>query len=250
MQKHRVCAQATSDAPEDMAQREERKSLQHRIGEVAVDNDTISYVRRRLMTWGRMHVEHFPWRTATNKFHTLIAEILLQRTKASQVVSTYLKFTERYPDPASLAGACIPEVEDVIRPLGLKWRAKLLIQLGQALEGFEWEVPDDQQALMRLPGVGAYVSAAYVSLHCGRRAPILDSNIVRFYGRFWGFDTGPETRRNQDVMKLADLMTPRRGFKEFNYALVDFTRTVCVPNPTHQTCCVRNKCCLYTRDLL
>lgn len=219
------------------------------IGEISIAENTVFYMREKLIAWGRANFENFPWRTSTNEFHTLIAEILLQRTKASQVVSTYLKFINKYPDPASLARAEVTEVEDLIRPLGLRWRAKLMVQLGKALEQYYDKVPDQQQTLMSLPGVGTYVSAAYLSLHRNRRAPIVDSNIVRFYGRFFGFHTGSETRRNPSVLKLADVTTPKRRFREFNYALIDFTRGVCKPNPEHESCPMKTVCQMWTTQV-
>jgi len=49
------------------------------------------------------------------------------------VIATYLNFIQTYPDPATLAHADVAEVEELIRPLGLKWRAKLLVKLVNAL---------------------------------------------------------------------------------------------------------------------
>lgn len=219
------------------------------VDEMPVIKNTVFYIRKKLVVWGRANFEHFPWRTCTNDFHTLIAEILLQRTKASQVVPAYLNFINKYPDPASLARAEVTEVEDVIRPLGLRWRARVLVQLGKALEQYDGKVPDQQQSLVSLPGVGTYVSAAYLSLHRNKRAPIVDSNIVRFYGRFLGFHTGPETRRNPSVVKLADCATPRRGFREFNYAMIDFTRNVCKTKPEHEICPVKTRCQLWVTEV-
>ena len=218
------------------------------FGKITIDKNTQSYVRRKLLAWGRINFDHFPWRNSTNEFHTLIAEILLQRTKASQVVSTYFNFIRQYPDPLSLANASVEEVEIVIRPLGLRWRAKLLVQLGKALENHDYGVPDEQQALISLPGVGTYVSKAYLSLHRRKWSSIVDSNIVRFYGRFFGFQTGPESRRNKFIIKLGEYLTPPRKSREFNYALIDFTRNVCGPKPNHGICPVKTKCHLWISE--
>jgi len=225
------------------------KSVSCVIGGLTVDKKTVSYVRKKVVAWGRVNFGDFPWRTSTNEFHTLIAEILLQRTKAPQVVPTYLNLIDAYPDPTSLARAEVAEVENVIRPLGLRWRARLLVQLGKALAQYGDRVPSEQQALARLPGVGAYVSAAYLSLHRRKRSPIVDSNIVRFYGRFFGFGTGPETRRNRSVITLAERLTPIRKSREFNYALIDFTRNICKPRPDHGVCPVKARCHLWTSQV-
>lgn len=202
------------------------------------------FLQRRLLAWGRDNFSDFPWRHENNLFHALVAEILLQRTRAEQVVPVYREFVKRFPHPASLAEASISQVEAVIAPLGLKWRAKLLPELGRKLTEAHAEVPVDIQSLRNVPGVGPYATAAFLSLHAGKRAPIVDSNVVRFYGRFFGFDTGPETRRNKAILQLAECVTPERQYRDFNYALIDFTRAICRPKPHHELCPLADRCSL------
>jgi A/G-specific adenine glycosylase len=207
-------------------------------------DDTIKYIRKQLIYWGRRNFSHFPWRYETNNFHALIAELLLQRTKAEQVVAVYQRFKERFPDPSALSDASIQEIEAIISPLGLKWRAKFLLELGKRLTEEDGNIPCNILKLQELPGVGPYAAAAYISLHGGQRVPILDSNVVRFYGRFFGFETGPETRRDRTVLELAEHITPKRSFKDFNYGLLDFTRLICRPKPNHGICPISAKCAL------
>lgn len=173
-----------------------------------------------------------------------MAEVLLQRTRAEQVVPVYLNFVRVFPNPASLAQTSISDIEQVIAPLGLRWRAKFLNELGKELVA-NGSVPADLASLQKLPGVGPYAASAYLSFHGGMRVPIVDSNIVRFYGRFFGFLTGPETRRNRQLLDLADSITPKRAFKRFNYALIDFTRAICRPKPLHDICPVAKRCAFY-----
>lgn len=175
-------------------------------------------------------------------FHALVAEILLQRTRAEQVVPVYREFVTQFPDPVSLGEASVSQIAAMIAPLGLTWRAKLLPELGKKLR-VQQAVPMDIHSLCNLPGVGPYVATAFLSLHYRRRASIVDSNIVRFYGRFFGFNTGSETRRNKMMLELAEYVTPERKYRDFNYALIDFTRTICRPKPRCNTCVLRRKCC-------
>jgi len=173
-----------------------------------------------------------------------VAEVLLQRTRAEQVVPVYLNFIRVFQNPASLAHANIPDIEKVIAPLGLRWRAKFLQKLGKELAA-EGIVPADLALLRKLPGVGPYAASAYLSLHVGKRVPIVDSNVVRFYGRFFGFQTGPETRRDRQLFELADSLTPQKAFRRFNYAIIDFTRAICRPKPLHDICPVAKRCAFY-----
>ncbi|MFC1902706.1 hypothetical protein ACFLX4_01380 [Chloroflexota bacterium] len=175
----------------------------------------------------------------------MVAEILLQRTKAEQVVAVYKEFRETFPDPSTLGQVELGRLEKIISPLGLKWRARFLLTLGSKLSGIGGEIPRDIESLQSLPGIGPYAASAFLSLHAGKRAPIIDSNIVRLYGRFFGFETGPETRRKKEVLQLAERVTPNKNFREFNYALIDFTRSICRPKPDHEYCPISDKCCFY-----
>ncbi|MFC1970707.1 A/G-specific adenine glycosylase [Chloroflexota bacterium] len=205
----------------------------------------IRQFRRKLLHWGQGNFSDFPWRHENNLFHALVAEILLQRTRAEQVVVVYKEFREAFPDPITLGQVELSRIEKVISPLGLKWRARFLSTLGGRLSEMGGQIPDDIKLLQSLPGVGPYAAAAFLSLHAGKRAPVIDSNIVRLYGRFFGFETGPETRRKKEILQLAERVTPNKNFRDFNYALIDFTRTVCRPKPVHSYCPISDKCCFY-----
>jgi A/G-specific adenine glycosylase len=209
-----------------------------------VSQELALYLRKKLLAWEQKNYPTFPWRDETHPFHALVAEVLLQRTRAEQVVPVYLNFIRVFPNPANLAQTNIPDIEKVIAPLGLRWRAKFLHELGKELVA-GGSVPADLASLRKLPGVGPYAASAYLSFHVGRRVPIVDSNVVRFYGRFFGFRTGPETRRDRQLFKLADSVTPKRIFKKFNYAIIDFTRAICRPKPLHDICPLAKRCAFY-----
>jgi A/G-specific adenine glycosylase len=59
---------------------------------------------------------------------------------------------------------------------------------------------------------GSYIASAYRSLHLRERDFIIDSNVIRLYGRFFGFSTDSETRRKRSFLELADRATPARRF--------------------------------------
>lgn len=213
-----------------------------------IPDEKVRYLRRKLLPWGRENFADFPWRQESSYFHALIVEILLQRTRAGQVAQMYELFRDEFPDYKSLAKADVSHVEKVIVTLGLKWKARFLVKLGRKLLEMDGRVPANYRALLEMPGVGPYAAAAYLSLHRGKRAPIIDSNVVRFYGRFFGFDTDPETRRRKDMLELAERVTPVKRFKNFNYALIDFTRVICGPKALHGECPLADKCHSYGRD--
>ncbi len=162
---------------------------------------------------------------------------MLQRTKAEQVLPVYISFSEKYETPQDYLK---DEKASIFKSLGLSWREKEFKKLARILSGRE--IPSDKKSLLDLPGVGEYIASAYRSLHLGIRDVIIDSNIVRLYGRFFGFETDGETRRKKWFIELADKLTPIENLKEYNYGLIDFTRKICKPKPLCNICNLREEC--------
>jgi len=202
-----------------------------------VPDNKIKYFRRRTITWGKKNFADFPWRHATNQWHALVAELMLQRTKAEQVLPEYLSFCNTYQSPQEYIASSAPSP---FISLGLHWRSETFKKLAEVLA--HRELPLDKSQLLQLPGIGDYIASAFLSLHVGIREPIIDSNIVRLYGRFFGFATDGETRRKRWFIELAERLTPARNFKDFNYAVIDLTRTICKPKPLCSKCLLKRKC--------
>lgn len=205
----------------------------------------VKRIRRILGTWARLNSQRFPWRSRSAGWHGLVAEILLQRTRARQVLPVYLEFVRRFPTPKSVASARLSEIRRVFSSLGLHWRAKLLHKLGLALSKSRGNVPDSLNELLALPGVGPYAASAWLSFHRGRRAAIVDSNTVRWLARVTGRAYGPETRRSRWVREAVEELTPSQRVREFNYGMLDFTMLVCRPKPRCEVCPFAESICRY-----
>ncbi len=200
-----------------------------------------------MIRWGRRNFADFPWRrSGQSPWIALATEVLLQRTRAEQVVPVYRAFVEKYPEPEFLAREKPAELLNVVGRLGLHWRAPLMIQMARKI-GPSGEPPSSLEALVELPGVGPYAASAYLSLHRGRRAAIVDSNVVRWLGRVFGFKTDPETRRKAWLLRLAEDLTPARNFREYNYAVLDLAMKVCGPRPRCEECPLSRQLCRFSR---
>jgi A/G-specific adenine glycosylase len=211
-----------------------------------VGADNIEFFRKRMIQWGRKNYSSFPWRKTKNPWHALVAEIMLQRTRAEQVVPVYKRFASRYPTAEEYANDSTRW--QVFESLGLYWREKELRNLAKTLTSED--IPEKKEDLLKLPAVGNYIAGAYLSLHKEKREPIIDSNIVRLYGRFFGFPTHGETRRKRWFINLAERLTPVRSFRDYNYALLDFTRIICRPKPLCNRCMLNNKCSFFLSNKL
>jgi A/G-specific adenine glycosylase len=205
-------------------------------------------ISRILTLWGIKNYQNFPWRNAEKPWHGLIAEILLQRTRADNVVPIYRSFIETFKNPLDLATAPVEKIEQIIYPLGLKWRAPLLKKLGEYLVLNENNIPDEIEKLKKIPGVGDYAAAAWLGFMGGKRSVIVDANIVRFICRITGNKMDGETRRKKWLKDIADLITPEKNWKNFNYAILDFTMLVCKKKPDCISCPINIEFCTFIRE--
>lgn len=199
-------------------------------------------MRRRLLSWGSTHRRDFPWRTTRDPFRVLVAEILLQRTRAETVVPVYRALFARWKSPGALARARTSSIAAVIRPLGLIQRAARLRELASAVHD-SGGVPRDAATLLTLPGVGRYVANATAEVAFGLRAPTVDGVSARVYRRFFGLPEGMPAVNDEDLWVLVDRVTPRRGHREWNWAVLDLAAAVCTPKvPDCGACPIQSRC--------
>ncbi|MCP3029639.1 hypothetical protein [Halobacillus sp. A5] len=208
-----------------------------------LSNQKIEFFQLNLINWGSNHFVDFPWRYTENHWHALAAEIMLQRTNANQVINVYKEFCEKYPSPEDYIDDKAP---NTFNSLGLKWREELLQKLAYFLT--LQEIPKNKKELIKLPGVGEYIAAAFLSLHLNIIATIIDSNVVRVYGRFFGFPTDSETRRKKWFIEFANKLTPLDNHRRYNYAVIDFTREICRPKPQCHRCLLNKYCSFNFRE--
>lgn len=198
----------------------------------------------RLIRWGRENRQDFPWRRKIPFWQALVVEVMLQRTKAEQVAPVFRELRARYGSARVFGQAPPTEITELLRPLGLRWRSELVARLAVEIGASNGRLPRTWDELQRLPGVGPYSAAAALSLHGGQRAPIIDSNVVRLVCRLTGQDYGPETRRKAWLKVLVDRLTPRADCRDYNYAVLDHSMTVCrVTSPRCDVCVLRASCC-------
>ena len=146
---------------------------------VLEDETLIAYFRKKLLTWEKENFVNFPQRFCDNKWHSLAVKIMLQRTKAEQVLPVFLDFCNKYPTPDKY----YKSRANIFNSLGLQQRNKDFKALAKIL--IEKSIPESKEELIKLLGIGEYVASAYLSLHQNKRAIIIDSNVVRLYGRFF-----------------------------------------------------------------
>src|SRR5579884_2166991 len=198
----------------------------------------LSAFHKNLCRWDAQYRRAFPWRTTDNPFHIMMAELMLRRTQARQVVHVYQHFVAQYPDAQSLALASEDEVAQVLFSLGLAWRVPAFQQIARLLvEMYHGQVPASYDALIALPGVGDYVASAVCCFAFGQTRSIIDTNTVRIAGRLFSLPTHAESRRRKPIRTLLEGLLDRENPQAYNYAMLDLAALICVPtNPLCAQC--------------
>lgn len=211
------------------------------VPSVAGSGDATAFVRD-LLRWGRTNRRAFPWRSETDPFRILVAEVLLQRSRGKTVAAVYQRLFEHWPNATSLAGARPDSIRAVIRPLGLVRRAETLRELAQAVVE-RGRVPDSVQELLELPGVGPYAAHATLAVAFGKRVPTVDGVTARVYRRYFGLPGDRPPSTDPDLWRLVGEVTPRRNVREWNWAVLDLASSICLPRrPRCGECPLERRC--------
>ena len=200
--------------------------------------------RSKIMHWFDSNERDYPWRKTSDPFKVLIAEMMLRRTKADQVKEVYTKLFAEYPDVQVMAEADNRDLEQILHPLGLKWRTPTFGLVAREVKGkYQCRVPETRKELTTLPGVGEYVAGAVLSVAYGKKEWIVDSNIVRLFRRYFGLKTSKEGRRDKHVIEMARVYSSGRNPRKANLAILDFTALVCTPRkPDCEKCPLKTSC--------
>jgi A/G-specific adenine glycosylase len=187
---------------------------------------------------------NFPWRQYSDPYRIMIAEFMLHRTRADQVVPIYEAFIEKYPGVESLAKADEKDIKKVTEHLGLHWRSGHFIKAASfVMEYFNGEFPDNREDLSKIPGVGDYVAGAIMTICYNKPEYVIDSNIARFINRFYGLNLKGEIRRKREIIDRAKDLFNINEPGTFLFAILDFTFKICrARSPDCLNCVLKAQC--------
>ena len=185
-----------------------------------------------LLDWYAREGRDLPWRRTRDPYRIWLSEVILQQTRVAQGMEYYLRFTERFPDVASLAAAPEDEVLKLWQGLGYYSRARNLKRAAQTVvQDFGGEFPDSYDDLRRLAGIGDYTAGAILSIAFGQAVPAVDGNVLRVAARLTGDSRNVLDPKVRAAFRqaMADTM-PHDRPGDFNQALMDLGAAVCLPN--------------------
>lgn len=150
---------------------------------------------------------------------------------------------EKYPDVNALAQAEVSDIEEIVRPCGLgKSKARDISACMKMLrDEYNGKVPDDFDALLKLPGVGRKSANLIMGDVFGRPAIVTDTHCIRLSNRMGLVDGIKEPKKVE--MALWKIIPPEEG-SDFCHRLVIHGREVCTARtkPYCDKCCLADIC--------
>lgn len=204
-------------------------------------------IHEKILEWGDDNLRDFLWRRTSNPYEIIIAEIMLHRTKASQVEPVYKNFIKKY---SSFKEICYADEEEIIADiatLGLKWRIKSLRDMSCYLSNkYDGDVPHKKRELLELPGVGPYIASAVLCFAYDLPEPLLDTNTVRVIGRLFDLTITDSSRRSKKFENIMRNLVDLGTCKKFSLSLIDFAGAICRSiDPLCPECPINNLCSFY-----
>ena len=149
----------------------------------------------------------------------------------------------KYPDVDALAAADVDDIEQIVRPCGLgRSKARDISACMKMLQDkYGGKVPEDFDALLKLPGVGRKSANLIMGDVFGKPAIVTDTHCIRLSNRMGLVDGIKDPKKVE--MALWKLIPPEEG-SDFCHRLVNHGREVCTARtkPYCDRCCLEDIC--------
>jgi A/G-specific adenine glycosylase len=200
-----------------------------------------------LLAWYDVNARALPWRqppgVRADPYAVWLSEIMLQQTTVKAVIPYYQKFLARWPRVTDLASAELDDVLAAWAGLGYYSRARNLHACAKAVASEHGgEFPSTEEALLKLPGIGAYTAAAIAAIAFNRHATAVDGNVERVVARLFAVDA-PLPGAKPRIKTLAAQIVPEDRPGDFTQAMMDLGAGLCSPRtPSCMLCPVTAHC--------
>ena len=200
-------------------------------------------LEKPITQWFAKNKRDLPWR-ATSPWGVMVSEFMLQQTPVARVLPKWNEWMQRWPTPAELALATPAQVITAWGRLGYPRRALRLHESAKIIaRDFNNEVPESEEVLRSLPGIGDYTAAAISAFAFGANTLVMDVNIRRVLVRALDgkeYPTSSPTVRERES-RLAIL--PRRNADNWAAATMELGALICTSkNPSCNDCPIISQC--------
>ncbi len=208
-----------------------------------------------IIDWQRDHGRHgLPWQASHDPYRVWLSEIMLQQTQVATVIPYYLRFLERFPTLATLAGASQDDVMPYWAGLGYYARARNLHRCAQAIMAdCQGSFPQHAKDIATLPGIGISTANAIAAFSFNAREPILDGNVKRVFCRYYGIAGDPQKKATENLLwrHAHDHLAAAPAdvnMAAYTQGLMDLGATVCTRGRPSCTSCPLAEGCVARRE--
>jgi endonuclease III len=177
-----------------------------------------------------------------NAWELLVATILSAQCTDARVNMVTPELFRRFPTPAAMAKASLPELEELIRTTGF-FRNKAKSISGAAkgvVERFGGKVPKTMDELLTLPGVARKTGNVVLGVaYQIAEGIVVDTHVLRLTRRLeLTLKTEPK-KVEQDLVKII----PKDHWIDFSHELILHGRAICIARKPRCADCVIEKEC-------
>ena len=172
----------------------------------------------------------------TNNFTLLVAVLLSAQCTDERVNKITPTLFDKADNPFDMIKLSVEEIREIIKPCGLSPRkSKAIFELSQILiEKYNGEVPEDMEALEKLPGVGHKTASVVMSQGFGHPAFPVDTHIHRLAQR-WGLTSGKNVVQTEKDLKR---LFPEETWNKLHLQIIFYGREYCQARSCHGVECV------------
>jgi A/G-specific adenine glycosylase len=201
----------------------------------------------KLLFWSRTNDPKFPWRNTNNPYHILIVEMLLRKTKASQVNKVYLSFISEFPTLEAIIKADREKIMNKIQTLGLgNIRSKWIKEISYTYYNMHGNTYSVENFELLLSKKSPYLLNSLKCFAFDCKVAIFDVNVKRIIERVFGIRLGNNAHKNKLSWQIASLLIPCKNYKQYNWALLDLGRSICTSKNPKCNICPLNDICRYS----
>jgi len=221
------------------------------ISKRRIRKSKIEFFQKNILKWFDENGRDFPWRKKSlTSYQKVIAEVLLQRTKAETIAKFYNFFLDKYPSWESLNRTRTKTLEKVLTPIGLyKQRSLLLKKFAKEMVKLNNRLPKRREEIEKLPFAGQYITNAIIQYVYNNPAPLLDVNMARVLEQFFGERKLADIRYDPYLQELSWRVINHKESKQINWGTLDFAALVCkTNNPLCKNCDLKIMCNFYKQS--
>lgn len=162
-----------------------------------------------------------PWRKTKDPYKILVSEVMLQQTQVDRVKPKYSAFLGQFPTVFDLAAAPLKDVLIAWQGLGYNRRAKMLHACAQAVvQKYAGKFPQSKEALVELPGIGAYTAGAVMAFAFNKPVVLIETNVRSVYLHHFFSDASGVS--DAELLPLIEKTLSKENARDWYAGLMDY----------------------------